>query len=237
VKPAWLVVGVSACVVAAGCGRSSSVGSTQGSPNAHLASVAAGSLRAATLDVSSGVTELTISMGALRGQLATVATPSTSGQRPALLLSHSGVADLQLVSTGAAGGPSAVDVRLDPGVLWTIELDGGASVETVDLRGGRVALVDLAAGVTRATIDLPAGTGTQTVREVGGASDLTVAVPAATAASVDVGGGAATVRIGAQTHSGVGGNQTFTDPGYATAADRLDLELQGGVSSVDVRRS
>jgi hypothetical protein len=237
VKRAWLVVGVGACVLATGCGGSSSVGLPQSSTSAHQVSVPSGSLRAATLDVSSGVTDLAVSVGAASGRLATVSTPPTSGQRPALALTHGGVADLQLVSVGTQGGPSVVDVRLDPGVVWTIELDGGAGVETVDLRGGRVALVDLAAGVTRATIDLPAASGTQTVHEAGGASELTVVVPAAAAAAVHVSGGASTVRIGTRTHSGVGGNQTFTDPGYASASDRVDLELQGGVSSVDVRRS
>jgi hypothetical protein len=151
-----------------------------------------------------------------------------------LALSSAGIATLQLTSAGSGGGPSLVDVVLDNSVAWTINLDGGATDEDIDMRGGQVEEVNLAAGVTRATVNLPARSGTQVVREVGGASELTVDAPAAVAARVEVSGGAGTVQIGAVTHTGVGGSRVFTDPGYATAHQRLDVELQGGVSSVQI---
>jgi hypothetical protein len=158
-----------------------------------------------------------------------------------LALSSTGVATLQLTSTSTStssgGGPSLVDVVLDNSVAWTINLDGGATDETIDMRGGDVTLVSLVAGVTRATVDLPARSGTQVVHEVGGASELTVDAPTTVATRVDVSGGASTVQIGSVTHTGVGGNQIFTDPRYAAAHQRLDVELQGGVSSVQIGRT
>lgn len=62
---------------------------------------------------------------------------------------------LQLVSSGAYTGASGLDVRLSTAVTWTIRLVGGATDEHVDMRGGHVALVDLAAGASRVTVDVP----------------------------------------------------------------------------------
>lgn len=126
-------------------------------------------------------------------------------------------------------------MRLSAAVAWTIELDGGATDETVDMRGGRLVLVDLAAGATRVTIDVPAQHGSQTIHEVGGASELTIGVPTSVVTSVQVNGGAGSLVLGGITHTGIGGQQTFTQPGYETAAQRLQVVLQGGVSSVLVQ--
>jgi hypothetical protein len=226
--------------MAAGCSGSSPLAGppVDGSGAVHLVSLAAGVHRTATLNVASGATSIEVGSANLSGRLITASTPPTSSQQPALAMSASGVAELQLTSAGVGGvggGPSIVDVVLSSSVVWTINLDGGATEESVDMRGGHLALLNLSAGTTRATIDLPARAGTQVVREIGGASELTVSVPSSVSSRVQVAAGAGSVTIGTVAHSGVGGDQTFSDPGYGTASRRLDLELQGGVSSVVVR--
>jgi hypothetical protein len=188
----------------------------------------------ATLDVVSGATTVTVTAQRVPGTLVVASTPSTSSQIPVLGRSGSGAIDVQLTSVGGSGGPAALDVAVSPDVTWTIELDGGASSETVDLRSGRASLVDLVAGVTHAVVDLPAQSGTTTVHEVGGASELQVSAPRATASRVEVDGGASSVRVGSVTHTGVGAHRVFTDARYPTAPDRVNVVLQGGVSSVVV---
>jgi hypothetical protein len=238
----WLrvVFVAAAIVIAAGCNGSSPLAGppVSGAGAVHLVSLAAGAHHAATLDVASGATSIEVGTANLSGRLITASTPLTSSQQPALAMSANGVAQLQLTSSGVggvAGGPSIVDVALSSSVNWTINLDGGATEESVDMRGGHLTLLNLSAGTTRATIDLSARAGTQVVREIGGASELTVSVPPSVSSRVDVGGGAGSVTIGTVTRSGVGGDQTFSDPGYGTASRRLHLELQGGVSTVIVR--
>jgi hypothetical protein len=230
---------IGSCTLIAGCGGSPSLpGPTASSAGLlHQAALDRGSATAATLTIDGGATTVHITVGNVVGKLLTVVTPLGSGQRPILTAGPGGTVDLRFASAGAGGGPAAVDVVLARSVLWRLDLDGGATAESVDMRGGRVALVDFAAGASRESIDLPAGSGTQVVREVGGTSQLTVDVPSTVAARVDVHGGASSVELGTTTHTGIGGNQTFLDPGYATARDRLELDLQGGVSSVRVRKS
>jgi hypothetical protein len=202
----------------------------------HVASLNRGSLDAATLDIASGATSVDMLASASTDQLVTAQTPATSSQRPTLALTPDHVAHLQLASSGAQGGPSVVTVALNPSVVWTIDLDGGATEERVNMSGGKLAAINLGAGTSRAVLTLPITHSAQLIRESGGASDLTVLVPKAAATKVECHGGAGSATIFGATHSGVAGGEVFTDPGYASASDRVDLELQGGVSSLVVRR-
>ena len=201
----------------------------------HLSALNRGALRAATLDVVSGTTKVDIRVADLAGKLLVATTPAASTQVPVLGLSSPDVVTLQLGSSGAGSGVSAVAVVLDASVRWTIDLDGGAREEVVDMRGGHLVLLDLGAGTTCATVTLPARRGTQLVRESGGASELTVTAPPSVSRRVTVSGGAGSVRIGSVTHTGVGSARTFVDVGYLRAPQRLDVELQGGVSAVRIR--
>jgi hypothetical protein len=205
-----------------------------GVASSHVAAIDRDSLRRATVAVASGATNVNVTVAKLSGKLLTAATPITSSQEPAVALSPDGVATVQLASPGGGGGISEIDVVLDSSVLWTIELAGGATEENVNMRGGRLALLDLAAGTSGANVILPARNGTQVVREVGGASELTVSTPRSVSSRVQVSGGAGSVQIGAVTHTGVGGSRTFAEPGYLSAPQRLDVELVGGVSRVRV---
>lgn len=235
------------CVLAGGCAgspslpsapvraTSTSTSTARASAASHSAALDRSSLRKATLDVTSGATSVDIKVAALSKKLLAASTPATSGQGPVLARSADGVATVQLSSIGDNGGPSQIDVVLDSSVVWTIDLDGGATAEHLDMRGGVVDMVDLSAGTTRATIILPARQGTQLVREVGGASELAVIAPASEAAQIQVEGGAGSVQIGAITHTGVAGGTAFADIGYLRARQRLEVQLVGGVSSVRVR--
>lgn len=237
------VTGMLGSVVLAGCAGSTSpptptvpAATLQGkAPMAHLATIGRGSTRLATLDLASGATTVDIRVGTVPGDLLVATTPLTSGQSPILSKTSNSAVDLQLASSGGGVGPSAVGVVLSSSVAWTVDLDGGATEEHIDMRGGHLVELDLAAGTTRATIVLPTAPGTQLIRESGGASELTMTVPSSVMTRVHVGGGAGSVQIGSVTHSGVGANETFTAAGYPHASARVDLQLLGGVSAVQVR--
>jgi hypothetical protein len=234
VRNSLAVIGVLGCTAAiTGCAGSSPPSAAPATAASHVRTVARGSLRAATLDLTSGATTVTVEVTNVAGALLRVSTPATSGQRPTIALSGDGVADVGLASIGS-GGSSAIDITLAPGIAWSIDLDGGATVENIDMRGGVLARLDLTAGVSQATIALPSRTGTQLIHEVGGASEIELRTSSAAATKVAVIGGAGRVRLGGVSHSGVAGGTTYSSPGYRTAPSRVDLELTGGVSDVDV---
>jgi hypothetical protein len=202
--------------------------------SAHTVTYALGTTTAATLDVESGATSVNVTVGALGSPLVAAATAPASGQIPVLAAGADHTIDLQLRSNGG-GGASAVNVVLSPTVVWTIDLDGGATVERVDLRHGRLSALNLSAGTSRADVYLPARLGTQVVHETGGVNALTVTAPPGLAVKVRADGGAGAIHLHGVTHTGVSGGSTYSDPGYSSAAMRAFLILSGGVSDVVVR--
>lgn len=139
---------------------------------------------------------------------------------------------MHLVSTGRAG-PAALTVLLDRRVSWRVRLSGGAVTEVLDLRGGRLAGIDLTAGATRIELSLPEPRGVVPVRMAGGATDFTVHLPPGVATAVRVGGGAATVVVDGVRRSNLPGG---TSVASSDAADRYEIDAAAGVSTLVVDR-
>jgi hypothetical protein len=135
------------------------------------------------------------------------------------------------------GGPAVVTVELSDDVAWTVRLAGGATDETVDLTGGRGGNVDFSAGTSRATVTLPAASGTQRVTMSGGASQFAVRLAGNAPVRVAAKGGAGSVTVDGETHSGVAGGSIWTPDDWAAASSRYDIDATAGVSTMTVARS
>jgi hypothetical protein len=234
----WLAP-VVAILVVAGCGGGSNPGPATGpgtpGGTAHLVSLPKGSATTAGLDLESGVSAVDVTTADLHGDLLTAVTPQDAGIVPSLTTEANGIVRVDVPHAAGGGGPAKLVVVLDRSVTWSVFLDGGASTERLDLRGARANVVNLGSGVSRASVTLPRPTGTDLLRMTGGASRLVIGVPKGSPTRVHVKGGASTVRIGSVTHTGVDGSATYDVDGYAAAADRIDLEIEAGVSALVVR--
>jgi hypothetical protein len=217
----------------AGCGGGSGAASVGA---AHVVSLPLGSVTSSSLDLESGASAVDITTANLSGKLLRAATPASSGVVPSLTTGTNGIVRLDLPHAAGGHGPATLAVVLDRSVTWSVFLDGGASTERLDLRGASANVVDLGAGVSRARITLPRPTGTDLLRLTGGATRLVIDVPRGSPTRVHVKGGASTVRIGSVTHTGVDGSMTYDSGGYVAAPDRIDLEIESGVSALVVRR-
>jgi len=202
---------------------------------AHQISHDRDGLPAATLDVVSGATTIDVAVGDTGGKLFLAATPPDSGLLPDAVVSGARVS-LSLANAGSAGS-SAVTVTLDPDVLWTVNIDGGATSDVVDARAGKLAAVTIAAGATSIELTLPSPSGTTTVHETGGASRFVVHAEGAFPAQVRFSGGGGSAVIDGTSHSGIAGGTAFTPAGWAAAQDRYDIEMDAGVSSFTLDRS
>ncbi len=140
------------------------------------------------------------------------------------------------VRDSGAAGPAVVDVVLSSSVRWRIRLPGGAADEAVDLSGGPGGDVDFSAGTSRAAVTLPPGQGTQRVVLGGGAGTFSVRLGSAAPVRVRAGGGAGSVTIDGQTHSGVAGGSVWAPASWQSAADRYDIDATAGVSTLLVSR-
>jgi hypothetical protein len=201
---------------------------------AHTATVAADGRRGATLVVLSGADSVTISAARMPGTLVRAWTPANAGVRPELVRVN-GTVQVYLTGTGTSG-PSAVWIQLSSAVRWRLQLSGGASQTSVQMRNGKLDGIDFTAGSSLISVALPRPAGTVTLTLAGGASQLNLAVPSGVPARLQLYGGASQATLGGQVYTGIAGGTVLTDSGWPSAVNRYDLDAVSGVSQVTVSR-
>jgi hypothetical protein len=135
-------------------------------------------------------------------------------------------AELDLVS-----GASTVQVtsaRLGADLLFA----GGAS--QISVAPARLGGADFAAGASLISMRLPRPSGTVTVQLAGGASQVSLSLPAGVPAQLALDGGASSATLLGRTHTGVAGGTVLTSPGWSQASARYEIAAPAGVSSIDV---
>jgi hypothetical protein len=133
---------------------------------------------------------------------------------------------LQAVTLGGTGA----SLCLQAGLPWAIEISGGASRITADLRGVTLCSLVITGGASEVTLDLPAATGVVPLRIGGGCSRLRLRRPPGTGVRLDVHGGATSVQLDRQRLGAVGGRLQLASPGEGT----YDLRVGGGASSLAI---
>jgi hypothetical protein len=197
----------------------------------HTVTMPRDSLRSATLAVVNGATTITVGTADLGGNLIRVSTPENSGIRPSLL--GRGTVMLYLDPVGGSG-PAAVRILLNPHVTWRLRFAGGTSLTSLNLGHAQVSGVDFAAGTSVISMTLPRPGGTASVTLAGGASQVTMSLPAGVPARLRLDGGAASATLAGQTHTGVAGGTVLAAPGWASSASRYDIDAPAGVSAISV---
>ncbi len=235
------VAAVAACVLCGCAGtpaallatdRSTRAGIGRAGGASHAVTLAATGRRSATLAIVDGAATLTVSATAMPGQLLRVSTPADSGARPQVVQT-AGRVQLFLASTGQPG-PSAVSIQLSSAVRWALQFSGGASATVLELGQAKISGVDFTAGSSLISMALPRPAGTTTITLTGGASQVTMRVPAGVPARLGLYGGAGMATVGGQRYTGVAGGTVLTPAGWAAAADRYDVVAPAGVSVISV---
>jgi hypothetical protein len=204
------------------------------------------------LVIVSGVPSVSVNVAAMPGMLVRATTADGYGASPVLQdlpgASQAGAAGvpqaavvLSLAPGGAGSGQggssqagAALSVTVSPDVAWQLDFGAGAGPVAVDMKGGQVAGLDFAQGASDVSVTLPQPAGTVLLRLEGGASQLAVAVPSGVPARVTAGDGASQVTVGRASYSGVAAGTVITQPGWATATSRVDIDATSGVSQVQV---
>ncbi len=114
-------------------------------------------------------------------------------------------------------------------VPWTIEISGGLSGLSGDLRGLRLRAFDLRGGVDELELDLPAPDGTSRIHVSGSPANVTLLHPRGSAMRATVKGGIHELRFGAKHMRDVHGELRLETPGAGAAPDRYEVEITGGV--------
>jgi hypothetical protein len=132
---------------------------------------------------------------------------------------------------GTAG--LAWNLRLNPAVPLSLKLETGGNEALVDLTGLKVEELRLSTGASSTEVLLPAGAGFTKVKVGAGVATIRLRVPEGVAAKFEFEGGLATAHVDTSRFPRVG--DEYCSPDYATAANKVDIEVEAGVGSVDLR--
>jgi hypothetical protein len=122
------------------------------------------------------------------------------------------------------------------GVRWTINLDGGATTETINMKKGSLSYLSFGAGVAMASVRLPGPVGTITLTLAGGATQLLVVAQSGAPAQVKAVGGASQVSLDGISHTAEAGGSVFADPAWASSYNRYAIDLLAGFSAFQMSR-
>ena len=210
------------CCLAAGArlaGLLAACSSPSPTATAHTVSLDTDGRTQATLEVLTGTTVLEIGMADLgtAGSLLRVVTPPGA---PAAQLRTDGTAGGSVVDLTAGNAPT-VTVTLNTRVSWRLELGGGTSRTSADLRRGQVTGIAFTAGSSVISLALPRPRGIVPVQLAGGASEFPLSLPSGVPAQVTAGGGAGEVSLEGADHVGVAGRVGIHHPGLDAGRARV----------------
>jgi hypothetical protein len=124
------------------------------------------------------------------------------------------------------------DVQLNPTIPLALELATGASRSLLDLSELRVAKVSIDTGMSDTELKLPVGAGMTTVDVHSGLADVEIHVPAGVAASIQGKLGLASLIVDQTRFRPIA--DRYESPDFATAANRVQVRVEGGLESVRV---
>ncbi|MBI4770579.1 MAG: hypothetical protein HY784_09285 [Chloroflexi bacterium] len=127
----------------------------------------------------------------------------------------------------------AWDVALNPAIPLAVTLETGASENELDLSGLRLTEITLKTGASATRLTLPASAGHTHARIESGAASVDVRVPEGVAARIHGVMGLGVLAVDQARFPKRDGG--YESPDFIGAANRVELEVQGGVGSVSVK--
>ena len=206
------------------------------------ASAQSGGLTAATLDLNYSAATVDVNAADLGDRLYQVHVDYPAGENPPTIsLDHeNGRLEIHESSSFSpfhlfGSNRRHIVLALTDRIPWTIQVGGGATNLSLDLRHLQLTKLDVSGGANRMDAQLPAAKGTVMLEVSGGASNLTLRAPAETQWRIGVSGGANAVTINGSTTGALGGDFERQSPGYGTATNRYDIQISGGASHLDFK--
>jgi hypothetical protein len=160
------------------------------------------------------------------------AAPSGTGQLEYQLDSHSTPGFVPFI--GGRADATRLEVDLNPTVPITLlTVQTGATDAHLDLSGLKVNSLEMSVGASTTSIKLPQVDGTTSAHISGGMSSITLEIPPGVAAQLRHRGGLSNFHVDQTRFPSVGAG-VYRSPDYDTAARRIDLNLETGLTTIQV---
>lgn len=125
------------------------------------------------------------------------------------------------------------EIALNSTIPWAIELRGGVSSWTADLRTLRLQSFELRGGASKVEMLLPRPEGVVPIRVAGGMSRISIQRPVGVAAGLTIQGGVSEVLVDGEVVKSIG-HLSMQTPGADVSPDRYEIEVGGGASKVSI---
>jgi LiaI-LiaF-like transmembrane region len=188
----------------------------------------AGQLRLGALKDSANLIEGTI----VRGPGETVLRDWTLEGGVARFRLHSQGVPFDPWPWGRRGEGRMWNLSLSPSVPMELNISAGVGQSMIDLAELKLTGLKVSSGIGETTVTLPAR-GRFSAKVSGGIGQLTVIVPQGMAARIHASAGLGDLNVASSRFVRQGGD--YVSANYATAEDRIDLDVSGGIGQVVIR--
>lgn len=130
-------------------------------------------------------------------------------------------------------GGFRLEAALNPNIPLELTLKAGASNAQVDLTDLKITRLRIDMGASRLNLLLPSGAGATEAVVKAGAADVTITIPQGVAARITESTGLGFFHVDTSRFPKKG--EAYESPGFASAANRVDLRVESGVARVDIR--
>lgn len=133
------------------------------------------------------------------------------------------------------GGPRGIDwdVKVTDSVPVELRVETGASETRLNLEALKVQRLSLRTGASETHVMFPAAAGLTTAELGLGAAAVKLQVPAGVAGRIQIKSGLSDIKIDTSRFPGSGG--IYQSPDYETANNKVDMQIEAGVGSIEVR--
>lgn len=140
--------------------------------------------------------------------------------------------DIDLFGLFRSLGDIDWEVGISPDVIVKLDIDAGAADIDLDLRDVNLEVLDIDIGAADLDIVLPIHVGHTDVRIDAGAADIDISIPDDVAALIE--SDSALTSLDVDTSRFPGSDGTYQSPDYATAQNRVYINIDAGVSDISI---
>ncbi len=198
-----------------------------------------GDIKSATVDLNIGISRTAVaSLGADSTDLLQGSFTHAAGSQVVKAFNVVGSdGRLALKEEGSSaiffgGGNSRLDIGLNPQIPIALRVNSGVGRVSLDLAGLNIFSLAVDGGVGSIDIAAPKS-GVSTMRVNGGLGSITITIPQGVAARIRVGSGLGGVRVDDSRFPKFG--DVYQSADFSSAANRINLEVDGGVGSINIR--
>jgi DNA-binding MarR family transcriptional regulator len=125
------------------------------------------------------------------------------------------------------------EIALNCAIPWSIELRGGVSRWSADMRLLRLDSFELRGGASKVELQLGRPQGVVPIRIAGGINRVSIERPPGVACGLTVQGGVSEIQVDGEKIKGAGSISMQT-PGADSTTDRYEIEVSGGANKIQI---